>query len=41
MHRKPRVVVVEDELLGGGGAVKPELPGRDDLDSAAPELLRA
>ena len=31
MHREPRVVVVEDELLGGSGAVQAKLPGRDDL----------
>jgi hypothetical protein len=28
MHRKPRVVVVENELLAGGRAVEPELAWR-------------
>src|SRR4051794_12502458 len=31
MNRKPPVVVVENELLAGGGAVEPELARRDDL----------
>jgi hypothetical protein len=31
MYREPRVVVVEDELLGGSGSVHAKLGGRDDL----------
>src|SRR3954447_21645729 len=31
MNGKPAVVVVENELLAGGGAVEAELSGRDDL----------
>jgi hypothetical protein len=31
MNRKPPVVVVENELLAGRGAVEPELAPRDDL----------
>ena len=43
MNRKPPVVVVENELLAGGGAVEPELARRDDLGArpgAQPLRLR-
>src|SRR5215218_3818204 len=43
MNRKPPVVVVENELLAGRGAVEPELAARDDLGArpgAQPLCLR-
>src|SRR5919198_5994339 len=41
MHRTPRVVVVENELLAGGRAVEPELAWRDDLVARpGPQSLR-
>src|SRR5215208_7662628 len=43
MNRKPPVVVVENELLAGRGAVEPELAPRDDLGArpgAQPLCLR-
>ena|SRR5436305_633365 len=43
MNRKPPVVVVENELLAGRGAVEPELAPRDDLGTrpgAQPLCLR-
>src|SRR5947207_1557179 len=43
MNRKPPVVVIENELLAGRGAVEPELAPRDDLGArpgAQPLCLR-
>src|ERR671930_1476043 len=41
MHRKPRVVVIENELRAGRRAVEPELAWRDDLGARpGPQSLR-